>query len=117
MTIDKRQAHTIVHHIGIGAFWTPLPCSGWLIAVTIELDMRKLPQEFDLDTPMRYQIKDSNAFPIYDFAVNHQWGCMTGGIVFDEPLPNLNVARSYTIESISASPAITMYTLGCWSGG
>jgi hypothetical protein len=116
--IQRNKAHMRKESWGPDYSQLMLAPGGWLIAVTVQLDRRdgnfRWPEGFDLNEPLHIEVTEANGTPLYGgFDIDIHNGYDQGGIVFDEPLPNVNTATPYMLWC-ETHPCLAVYSLNCW---
>jgi hypothetical protein len=119
MEINRDWAHLeFEFRLPAGISKHTLRPGGWLIAVMAEIDTT-LPawgegqrEKYESEV----EITDySGGQALYGkFTIRHGIGYYKGGIVFDEPLPNMDTANPYILETREFTPPLIVHSLGCW---
>jgi hypothetical protein len=119
MEISRDRAHLeFEFRLPAGISKYTLRPGGWLIAVMAEIDTTKpawhegLGEKYESEV----EITDySGGRALYGkFTIWHGRGFHKGGIVFDEPLPNIDTANPYVLETREFTPPLIVHSLGCW---
>jgi hypothetical protein len=73
-----------------------LPPTGYLVAVTINPG-KELPAGDDLNWRAEFEVTDENWAPLYE-VIRWDWPMGKCGVMFKEPMPNMNAAHGYWIK-------------------
>jgi hypothetical protein len=121
MEIRRDRAHARIEAWSAGYDTMYLIPGGWLIAVTVQIDRGRRdfawPEGMPRNEPLHFEVTDGSlGAALYgSFDVNHHIGYDQGGIVFDEPLPNVDTTMPYVIHATNGPlPAVRVYSLNCW---
>jgi hypothetical protein len=117
--IHRDRAHLRIDRVSEKYDSFTLAPGGWLIAVTVQLDRGRpdftWPDGMDRNEPLHVEIIDANGAALYgSFNIDCHMGYDQGGIVFEEPMPNVNTACPYWVQFKGAHPPVLVYSLNCW---
>lgn len=113
---DYTAAHTEILKIPSGQWIWALPVRGYLCSITGEIGYpAEWPDNTPREDPLTIKITHglANQILVNKFHIYHHIGYRDGGIIFSQPLVNVNTANPYYIES-EFTPAITIYITSCF---
>jgi hypothetical protein len=92
-----------------------LPVGGYLVAVSAEVDLHAgWPGYVDRENNIRAEITNWDEVALYgDFEIAHVYGFHKGGVLFPEPLPNVNSACPYVVKLSDNAPPLRIHAVHC----
>jgi hypothetical protein len=110
MTPDYEAVHVDRYNMGGEYTEYMIPPTGFLAAVGVMLlDYGSSPE------PMDFEITGPDHVALFGkFTVHTELGFHKGGVMFPEPIPNMNVAVPYILVAPSGHPRLEITTVGMW---
>ncbi|HEX4661891.1 MAG TPA: hypothetical protein VH307_31230 [Streptosporangiaceae bacterium] len=93
-----------------------LPVGGWLAGVGVAVESL-VGWEYNLNDygVVRAEITDVDGSGLYgEFVIRIGYGFHQGGILFPEPIPNMNAAQPYVLRFLDKPPALKVFSIQRW---
>jgi len=116
---DWENAHATIDIVPENCASRQIPIGGYLLGVSLRNIGHYMPRDPNPDAPAAssWEISDWDGTALYGGPFYWGWAMASCGIVFPEPLPNMNSATGYWLHRLTPEgdcPGVQLITMQVW---